>query len=148
MHHSLRLMSVLIAWLMALVPVALASVQAASSPEKLVEGYVDAFNSQDIGKLKSVLHPNVEWIDISGSSQTIVSSGMAQLTREMEGYFNSGFAGKSVIENISINGNFISGKETVRWTDSYGIQRQQASVVVFELSTGMIRRVWYFPAQE
>ena len=129
---------------------ALAQTAPSASPElRAVEAYVDAFNARDAEAMRALMHEDIEWLSIDGDAVETVSSGRDALSEEMRGYFESGTDVTSTLSDISQTGPYVSTVETARWGGADGTENAQASIAVYEISdTGLIRRVWYFPAAE
>lgn len=126
---------------------------AASDPSQLkdnrqiIENFVAAYNAQDIDGMRPYIHPDIEWISIEGSSSSVVSKGADALEKELEAYFSAPNAPTSSLKDWSVNVNFLAVTETARWTGKDGEPREQSSLAVYQMKQGMIRRVWYYPAQ-
>ncbi|MCI5045262.1 MAG: nuclear transport factor 2 family protein [Aquisalinus sp.] len=117
-----------------------------ASQAHIVTAYVQAFNERDIERMSTMMHEDIEWIDISGSTQSVSYSGKDAMTEGITAYFANGYDGQSKMTELSANGNFISGVETVFWQTAAGQNRSQSATVVYELEDSLIRRVWYFAA--
>lgn len=113
----------------------------------LIVAYTQAYNDRDLDRMQIMMHADIEWIDVSGSAQTIVTSDKAQLVEEMASYFKQPYASSSALEGWGGNGNFVSVTEVASWTTPAGEQKSQAAIAVYEIDGDQIRRVWYFPAQ-
>jgi len=48
------------------------------------------------------------------------------------------------METASVLGPWVSVRERARWSTSTGM-RSQASMSVYEVREGVLRRVWYYP---
>ncbi|MCI5048467.1 MAG: nuclear transport factor 2 family protein [Aquisalinus sp.] len=117
-----------------------------ASQSHIVMAYVQAFNDRDIEQISTMMHTDIEWIDISGSTQSISFSGKSAMVEGITAYFASGYNGQSEMTRFAVNGNFVSGVETVSWQTAAGQNRRQSATVVYQLEDGLIRRVWYFAA--
>lgn len=62
----------------------------------------------------------------------------------MTSYFRSLPDVRSTIEASFENGPWVTVRERVHWTGASG-PRTQASIAVYEIRDGRVRRVWYFP---
>jgi hypothetical protein len=52
-----------------------------------------------------------------------------------------------VVEKMMVSGSFIAVQERAFWTTDKGKEVSQQSLAVYELQDGLIRRVYYFPAE-
>ncbi len=69
-----------------------------------------------------------------------------QLHSELVAYFESYPTVSASLESISVNGNYVSAIERPVWEEA-GERKSQASVVVYEITDGKVKRFWYFPPQ-
>ncbi|WP_306252469.1 nuclear transport factor 2 family protein [Parvularcula sp. IMCC14364] len=113
---------------------------------EVVTTYINAYNQKDIEQMSSLMHPDIEWIDIAGSTQTVSVSGKQAMLQGLAAYFATDLESVSVLQGAAVNGPYVSGVEKVLWVDTDNQERQQSATVVYELEDGLIRRVWYFPA--
>lgn len=113
-----------------------------------VSEYTIAFNTKDIVKMSRLMHDNIEWINIEGSAQSTITANKTALVGELAAYFSNDSKSVSTLSDWSVNGNYVSVKETVTTPTDDGGERVQASIAVYEFEGDLIRRVWYFPAQK
>ncbi len=124
------------------------SVKAEVAPNQaVVQSYVNAYNAHDLEAMADMMHSDIEWINIEGSAQSVVTEDKSALVRELTRYFAGSPQSGSTLSDWSVNGVYVSAKETVTFTRKDGTQGAQASISVYELEDGLIRRVWYFPAE-
>ena len=109
--------------------------------------YIEAFNATDIRRLTDTMTVDVEWFTVTAGGVALEASGRAALSRSMQSYFESVPDVHAEIEQRIINGNFVTTRERLTWKTRNGLERSQASIAVFELRDGLIRRAWYYPAQ-
>jgi len=115
--------------------------------QSLVQSYADAYNDHNLDAMSEMMDTNIEWISIEGSKQTIVTGDKETLIQELTSYFASDPTSISTHSDWNVNGKYVSTKETVTFTRKDGSQGSQASISVYEVQSGLIRRVWYFPAE-
>lgn len=119
-----------------------------SPAQDLVTEFVGAYNAQDASAMTAMAHEDIDWIYISGSEAAVATKGKEAMAKELEGHFSGPGKVSSQLSGWSVNGNFLSVIETVSWTGKDGAAKQQASIAVYEMDGGLIRRVWYFPEQK
>jgi len=129
-------------------PVQARSTEVMRLPKAIVSAHVDAFNEGDVAGMSKMQHPNIEWLNISGSTMSIQASGRAALAKNMQDYFNSSTRVTGTLKDWSLNGDFVSVTETVRWKAEDGKTKSQNALTVYQLEDNLIRRVWYFPSVE
>lgn len=117
-----------------------------SQQADLIEAYVDAFNRKDLATMRDMMHPDIEWLSVSGSEMQTVMSGKEALSKDLEGMFDSGFEIRSSTSVIQQTGPHLVTVETARYPDDKGGEASQSSIAVYEIGEdNLIRRVWYFP---
>jgi hypothetical protein len=119
---------------------------AAGDNVKVVSGLMAAFNAHDAEKMREFWHPDVTWIELSGERASLVTTSAAQLYTELVAYFEAYPSVSSSLESISVNGNFVTAVERPVWEEA-GERKSQASVVVYEIVDGKVKRFWYYPPQ-
>ena len=119
----------------------------APANQLLVQAYTEAYNAHDLADMSANMHPDIEWINIEGSTQQIITGDKQALVKELTGYFGSDPSSISTLSDWRVNGSYVSVKETVTFTRKDSTQGSQASLAVYEIEDGLIRRVWYFPAE-
>ena len=113
---------------------------------EIVNGLMAAFNAHDADKMRSYWTSDVTWIELSGQQASVVTSSAAQLHTELIAYFEAYPSVSSSLEHISVNGNFVTAVERPVWEEG-GERKSQASVVVYEIIDGKVKRFWYYPPQ-
>ncbi|WDI30942.1 nuclear transport factor 2 family protein [Hyphococcus flavus] len=112
----------------------------------VVTGLMAAFNDHDADKMREYWHSDVTWIELSGEQSSVVTSSASQLYGELVTYFEAYPSVEATLENISVNGNFVTATERPVWEEG-GERQSQASIVVYEIIDGKVKRFWYFPPQ-
>jgi len=113
---------------------------------EVVNGLMAAFNAHDPDKMREYWHSDVTWLEVSGNQSSVITTSAAQLHSELIAYFEGYPTVSASLENISVNGNYVSAIERPVW-DEAGERKSQASVVVYEIIDGKVKRFWYFPPQ-
>ncbi len=118
-----------------------------ASPDatRIVQGYVDAFNRRDIDAMLAVAADSLEWINLSGATASLETSGKDALAKGLRSYFESCPSCRSSIAILGQSGPFLVATERATW-ESGGAVKAQESLSVYEIRDGKILRVWYFPA--
>lgn len=120
------------------------TIAADESKGKLVTAFVEAFSKHDVADLVARTHADVEWLSIDGSTVSVETRGQEALAAYLQKYFEGCPSCRSTVEISSVSGNFVAAIETAHW-ESKGEKRSQASLSVYEITDGKIRRVWYYP---
>lgn len=143
-----RLILVLIS---VLLPVSLAAETPPPPPpdhQELVEKYTAAFNARDVDAMGALMHPEIQWIMISGAKSEVATDGKANMVRDMTAYFQSPAKVSSSLSGWSVNGDYVTVIETASWQNSKGERQAQSATAVYQITDRLIRRVWYFPEQK
>ena len=119
---------------------------ATSDAERVVIDLMEAFNAHDADKMREFWHGDVVWFEVSGDQSSAVTTSASQLHNELVAYFNAYPTVSSSLENISVNGNFLTAIERPIWEQD-GERKSQASMVVYEIIDGKVKRFWYYPPQ-
>jgi len=112
----------------------------------VIQAYSNAYNEKDIIKLRSLMHPDIEWVAIEGNEIEVHVSGKETLATEMEKWFENPNLPKGSLRDWSMNGNNVAVTETAHWTSKDGDKKSQSALTVYELENDLVRRVYYFPA--
>lgn len=115
----------------------------ACDPVMRVEQFIAAFNERNLEGMLALAHEGIEWYSISGGQAHLETSGKAALSESLRAYFQRCPSCQSEISITGRNGHFVSARETATW-ERHGKRMQQASLSVYELEQGTIRRVWYY----
>ena len=111
-----------------------------------MNGLMAAFNAHDADKMREYWAPDVTWIELAGEQASPVTTSAQQLHDELVAYFEAYPTVSSSLENITVNGNFVTAVERPVWEEA-GERKSQASVVVYEIIDGKVKRFWYYPPQ-
>ena len=106
----------------------------------IAEALVDAFNRHDPEEMATLVSPDFElyYVDEEGVAGLAIS-GPDQLAGEMETYFASHPSVQSTIAGAIDGPVYTSFREQ--------IVGGQSSLAVYEVRDGLIKRVWYYPAE-
>ena len=125
----------------------LESVDPGDGAEAVVSAYVQALNERDIDGILALAHEEVEWLSIAGARVALETRGRLALAESLEAYFEACPSCRSSLEWIEAAGSRVATFERATWTATSGEPREQASLAVYELEGGEIRRVYYYPAE-
>jgi len=117
-----------------------------SAELQIAMDYVAAYNARDLDAMMALMHDEVEWLSIEGSTAVAFAQGKDDLAKQMQSYFASPMVTTSAIDGDVSDGRFIAVREIARWTGSDGEPREQSALAVYEFEDGLVRRVWYYPA--
>ena len=113
----------------------------------VVRDLMRAFNEHDPESMRTYWHDDVTWVEVTGDRSSVVTSSAQQLHDELIAYFEAFPSVSSSLEDVVVNGKYVSGIERPVW-DEGGERRSQTSNVVYEIVDGKVKRFWYFPPQE
>ncbi len=119
---------------------------AAGDNVNVVTGLMAAFNDHDADRMRDYWHPDVTWIELSGEQASTVTTSAQQLHDELVAYFEAYPTVSSSLENITVNGNYVTAVERPVWQEA-GERMSQSSIVVYEIIDGKVKRFWYYPPQ-
>lgn len=119
---------------------------AAGDAVEVVNNLMAAFNDHDPDRMREYWRSDVTWIEVSGDQSSTVTTSASQLHTELIAYFEAFPSVSSSLENITVNGNYVTAVERPVWEEG-GERKSQASVVVYEIIEGKVKRFWYFPPQ-
>ena len=122
--------------------------QEISAQETTVSKYIAAYNIRDLELMRSMMHPEIQWIAVEGGKSEVVADGREALVEQMRGYFASPTRTWSTFSDVIENGRFLTMRETAHWQAADGTAKAQSSIVVYEFEDALVRRVWYYPAQD
>ena len=115
-----------------------------TTPERVVRAFTDAFNRHDVPGMLALADSAIVWLSVSGDSVLVETRGREALARGMAAYFRSIPTARSTLEAVAALGPWVSARERAEWTAASG-PRSQASISVYEVRGGRVRRVWYYP---
>ncbi len=114
-----------------------------------VRQFVDASNRQDVEAMVAAVEPGFRWMQIEGERITVEVVGPEQLRSWLEGYFRSTPSARASLGPVQVDGLYASTVEASEYRDSADQLKRMTSTSVYQFSeSGLIRNVWYFPAQE
>jgi hypothetical protein len=123
------------------------SEEPASSHLRTVEQFIVAFNAHDSGAMAGLVTDDVAWLSIAGDKLAVETSSKSELVASMDAYFKSCPTCQSVLSRTISTPDRVSAIEIASWQGKAG-PRSQRGLSVYEFSAGLIRRVYYFPAEK
>ena len=106
-----------------------------------------AFNAHDPVALAKNVTEDFTFYLVDGDKMSVEVRGREELKTGITDYFGSYPTVRSEAVGQIPQGSYIAVRERVRWTDAKGDHVQEA-LSVYELKGGLIRAVWYFPAEK
>lgn len=113
--------------------------------EQVVRQYMAAYNQQDVQATLAFLADEITWFSVQGDSVSVQARGRAAFESFLGKYFANNPTSRSEVEQALVLGPFVSIIERASWKAKSGDQ-SQASLAVYEVQDGKIRRVWYHAA--
>lgn len=111
-----------------------------------VRGFIAAFNAHDSEAMSRFVTEDVQWLSINGDSISTETNGKAALIAAMNDYFAACPTCQSHLDEMIASHERVSAIEVATWRGKDG-PRTQKGVCVYEFSAGLIKRVYYFPAE-
>jgi len=127
-------------------PVPAADEPAERGHENIVHSYVEAFNAHNVEAMLKMVTDDVQWLTIDGDKIVTETGNKEELRQGMEGYFESCSTCKSNLVHVFSTGERVSALEVASFETAKSIQKQQ-SISVYEFSGNLIKRVYYFAAE-
>lgn len=112
----------------------------------VIQAYSNAYIAKDIDTMRSLMHSDIEWLNIKDNEIEVHLSGKESLTKEMENWFANPQQIEETQRDWSVSGNNIAVTEVATWTTNKGKKRSQSALTVYQLEDGLIRRVYYYPS--
>lgn len=111
-----------------------------------VNSLMAAFNAHDADKMREYWTDDVTWVEVTGAGSSIVTDNAQVLHDELVAYFQAYPDVSSSLENVAVNGNYLTAIERPVWLED-GKPKSQSSIVVYEFEDGKVKRFWYYPPQ-
>lgn len=116
--------------------------------DQRVRDFVEASNRHDVDAMIAATEPDFRWMQVVGDRVQVEVVGHPQLRSWLEGYFVSTPDARATVGAVTVDGAWVSAVETVEYRDQDQQLQRQSATSVYEFSpSGLIRNVWYFPAQ-
>ena len=126
----------------------LASLADARPPADIDQRFVEASNRHDVDAMLAATEPTFRWMQVNGDRIDVEVVGHDHLRSWLDGYFRSTPDARSTLTTVTVDGAYASTVETVEFRDAQQAVQRQTATSVYEFTTeGLIRNVWYFPAQ-
>lgn len=116
------------------------------APHPIITAYTYAYSTKDIAAMQALMHPEIEWLSVDGSTVKTEVAGKAELSDVVESFFADPNMATGTLAGWSVNGNQVAVTETAHWTSKTGKPKSQSALVFYELDNNLIRRVYYFSA--
>lgn len=110
----------------------------------VVRGYFAAYNAHDVDGVIRYLSADFTWLSASGDSLVVELRGASSMRASLVQYFQDLPSARSEIEGAVVLGPWVTVRERAHWQSTSG-PRSQASISVYEVREGLLRRVWYYP---
>lgn len=117
-----------------------------TSPIAVVREYVAGFNAKDLDAMMKVVASEFVWMSVSGDSLTDVGRGVDAFRQLISGYFRAVPSARSELSRIDATGAWVTTHERTRWDAAPAEVGGQASLAVYEVRDGLIRRAWFYPS--
>ena len=118
-----------------------------AASETVVRQFEAAFNKHDVAALTALVTDDAQWLSVNGDKLSVETSGKAALETWLSGYFKSCPTCRSEFESVMVAGSYVIAHERASWESKSG-PKAQRSLSVYEVRGGLIRRVWYYPAEQ
>ncbi|MGY6518526.1 MAG: nuclear transport factor 2 family protein [Lysobacteraceae bacterium] len=113
-----------------------------------VRGYIEASNQRDVQGVLRHTTDDFRWMHILGDRVEVEVAGQGDLESWLQAWYASTPGARTEIGEVLVDGSYATTVETVRWNAADGGERAQSATSVYHLDdAGLIRAVWYFPAQ-
>lgn len=112
----------------------------------VIDAQLAAFNAHDVNAMVANLAEDFAWFAVDPDMTRVQLRGRDEFRRSMEPYFASVPGARAEIEERLSLGRFAAVRERAYWMRG-GVEVSQASLAVYEIRDGLIRRVWYYPAE-
>ena len=114
--------------------------------ETVVRKFEAAFNKHDVAAMTALVADDVQWLSVNGDKLSVETSNKAALSAWLTSYFKNCPSCHSEFEAVMVAGSFVTVHERAVWEGKSG-PKTQRSLSVYEVRNGLIRRVWYYPAE-
>ncbi|MDQ3013628.1 MAG: nuclear transport factor 2 family protein [Acidobacteriota bacterium] len=121
--------------------------QRAPGNEEIVRKFEAAFNKHDVAAMAALVADEAQWFNIEGDKMAVETNGKAAMEKWLKGYFQSCPSCRSEFEALMLAGSFVTVHEKAMWESKSG-PKSQKGLGVYEVRDGLIRRVWYYPAEK
>ena len=105
---------------------------------------IKAFDEQDIDRLVHNVSEDFKYSYVTDDETMLEVEGKEKFRQSMQAYFAADMKVHSTVESYIIQGNKISFKEVLSYTNKAGKRVSASSMGVYQIVKGKIRRAWYF----
>ncbi|MCK7595086.1 nuclear transport factor 2 family protein [Pseudomarimonas salicorniae] len=117
--------------------------------DQRVKRFVQAANQHDVEAMVGAVEPGFRWMHVEGERISVEVVGPDQLRSWLEGYFRTTPSARSTLGAVQVDGAYASTVEFTEYLGEGDVMQRQSATCVYQFSeAGLIRNVWYFPAQE
>ncbi len=113
----------------------------------VIEAQLQAFNAHDVDAMVANLAEDFAWFAVDPDMTRVELRGREEFRRSMVPYFATVPGARAEIEERVSVGRFAAVRERAFWMAGGG-EVSQASLAVYEIGDGLIRRVWYYPVEQ
>jgi ketosteroid isomerase-like protein len=118
------------------------------SKTQIVQTYTAAFNSQDADAMAALMHPDFEWMVMTGNGLETITSGREVMTTQMRANFNTETPTQTRLSDLRETSSGVYATETATWQGEDGEEKSQSTSVFYAItSRGLIRRIQYLELQ-
>jgi len=117
------------------------------SNEQRVRDYVSAYNQRAVDTLLSMVADDIQWLSVVGDKITVETQGKLQLRESLAANFKSAPSAKSALDWVQVTASRVAALERATWQGKSG-PKSQTSLSVYEFRSGLIARVYYYPAEK
>jgi len=129
----------------------LAGPSEANNPDEVAErvrGLIQATNAQDVDSILAATTEDFRWMMVKGDRVEVEVDGRNDLESWLHAYYGATPGARSEIGEVLVDGSYATTIETMHWSTPEGDARTQSATSVYHVDDeGLIRAVWYFPAQ-
>lgn len=114
---------------------------------QIVNQLTDAFNAHDANAIAALSGEKVEWLNVRGRKLSVSASGRGEITREMTRFFAGRTGARCVVEDAIVSGTSVAVRRRIFWQDGSSV-KSEASLVVYQVKNGKVRRAWFYPTEK
>ena len=112
-----------------------------------VKDFIAAFNAHDSNAMSKLVTDDVQWLSVDAATLSVETNGKSALVAAMNDYFKSCPTCQSSLADMIATHDRVSAIEVASWHGKNGPQEQRG-LSVYEFADGLIKRVYYFPAEK
>lgn len=120
--------------------------QEPAAAEQVILAQLAAFNAGDVETMVANVAEDFVWFAVEANYTEPRLRGREAFRTSMLQYFAAVPSARAEVEAIFPVGGFVAVRERAYWAEG-SQQLSQASLAVYEVRDGLIRRVWYYPVE-